>query len=385
MEQSWAALVPILGDGVVRLRAHTEADLTGLTSMCQDPEMARWTTVPQPYAPSDARYYFDEVIAPGWLHNNQWSWALEAELDGEPRFAGNIDLRLDGLGGAEVGFATHPDARGLGLMTRALRLVADHALTQGLTVVRWRALVGNWGSRKIAMRCGFHFEGTLRRLLPQRGELQDAWVASLLASDDRTPRDWPKQVTLAGTTSGGEAIVLREFTLRDAPRIVEAANDPTTAHFLPLPRPYGTAEAEEYLNLAAEKWAAGTSAVWCISTPDGQTLGSIELMLLDSPASRREVGYWLHPDARGRGVATTAVRILTDHAFRAGLAHSILLQAAATNEASLAIAQRNAFRSLGVWPDALVLDDGTRTDLVMYAATLRDWCADAGRPVSPES
>ena len=168
MEQSWAALVPILGDGVVRLRAHTEADLTGLTSMCQDPEMARWTTVPQPYAPSDARYYFDEVIAPGWLHNNQWSWALEAELDGEPRFAGNIDLRLDGLGGAEVGFATHPDARGLGLMTRALRLVADHALTQGLTVVRWRALVGNWGSRKIAMRCGFHFEGTLRRLLPGR-------------------------------------------------------------------------------------------------------------------------------------------------------------------------------------------------------------------------
>jgi RimJ/RimL family protein N-acetyltransferase len=36
------------------------------------------------------------------------------------RFAGSVDLRFDGIGGAEVGFGLAPWARGKGVMTRAL-------------------------------------------------------------------------------------------------------------------------------------------------------------------------------------------------------------------------------------------------------------------------
>ena len=52
----------------------------------------------------------------------------------------------------------------------------------------WWANTGNWASRKVAWRLGFTMEGTVRQYLPHRGELRDAWVATLLAGDPREPR-----------------------------------------------------------------------------------------------------------------------------------------------------------------------------------------------------
>lgn len=372
----WHDLVPTLAEGGLTLRAHEPADVPAIVAMCQDEEMARWTTIPQPYQAKDAWSWLDDIVGAGWRDGSTWTWALDALVDGRHVYAGSIDLRLDGVGGAEVGYAVSPEWRGKGYMTRALRMVVQHAFSQGLAVVRWRAIVGNWASRKVAMRAGFRYEGLFRRLLTQRGELRDGWLASILPDDDRQPRAWANRFRLGGTTAAGEPFVLRAFDASDLSRIVEVANDPVTALYLPhLPRPYGLAEAQGYVDYGDEAWANGSSAVWCISSPDGTALGSIELMHLSSPAGRLEVGYWMHPDARGRGLATAAVGLLTDYAFRSGLAHTILLQAAATNVASLAVARANGFRRIGVWADAELLGDTRRTDLTLFATSLRDWDA----------
>ena len=58
-------------------------------------------------------------------------------------------------------------------MERALRLLLEWGFAeQGLQTVVWWANEGNWASRRLAWRLGFTFEGTLRRWLPQRGELR---------------------------------------------------------------------------------------------------------------------------------------------------------------------------------------------------------------------
>jgi RimJ/RimL family protein N-acetyltransferase len=156
------------------LRLPLVEDLDDIVAQCRDPEFQRWTTVPVPYQESDARNFLGRV-ADGWQAN-----VARFVIEHQGRFSGTVDLRFDGLGGAEVGFGLAPWARGKGVMTRSLRLVLAWGFgLPGIDVVYWRAQVGNSASRRVAGRCGFRMEGTVRGLLEQRGERRDGWIGSL--------------------------------------------------------------------------------------------------------------------------------------------------------------------------------------------------------------
>jgi RimJ/RimL family protein N-acetyltransferase len=156
------------------LRLPLVEDLDDIVAQCRDPEFQRWTTVPVPYQESDAQNFLGRV-ADGWQAN-----VARFVIEHQGRFSGTVDLRFDGLGGAEVGFGLAPWARGKGVMTRSLRLVLAWGFgLPGIDVVYWRAQVGNSASRRVAGRCGFRMEGTVRGLLEQRGERRDGWIGSL--------------------------------------------------------------------------------------------------------------------------------------------------------------------------------------------------------------
>lgn len=173
---------PELTDGSnLVLRLPIPADVDDIVAQCRDPDFQRWTRVPVPYHESDAQQFLKRV-AEGWQAN-----VAGFAIVYEGRFAGSVDLRFDGLGGAEVGFGLAPWARGKGVMTRALRLVLAWGFgLPGIEVVYWRAQVGNWPSRRVAGRCGFRMEGTVRGLLEQRGERRDGWIGSLRRGDPLT-------------------------------------------------------------------------------------------------------------------------------------------------------------------------------------------------------
>ena len=156
------------------LRVPLDADVDDIVEQCRDQEFLRWTRVPVPYHESDAQEFL-KWVAGGWQAN-----VARFAVDYEGRFGGSVELRLDGVGGAEVGFGLAPWARGRGVMTRALRLVLAWGFElPGIEVVYWRAQVGNWASRRVAVRCGFRMEGTVRGLVEQRGERRDGWIGSL--------------------------------------------------------------------------------------------------------------------------------------------------------------------------------------------------------------
>jgi len=134
-----------------------------------------------PYSESDAQDFLKRV-AEGW-RGHVAGFAIEYE----GRFAGTVDLRFDGIGGAEVGFGLALWARGTGVVTRALRLVLAWGFgLPGIEVMYWRAQVGNWASRRVAGRCGFRMDGTVRGLLEQRGERRDGWIGSLRRGESMT-------------------------------------------------------------------------------------------------------------------------------------------------------------------------------------------------------
>lgn len=68
--------------------------------------------------------------------------------------------------------------------------MVDHLFdTYPLQCLHWRAAVGNWASRRVAWRCGFRVEGTVRHFVRLAGcRPVDAWVASLHREDPREPR-----------------------------------------------------------------------------------------------------------------------------------------------------------------------------------------------------
>ena len=361
--------VPVLTDGEVVLRAHTAADAEGVYEQCNDPVSRRWTTVPVPYGRDDAAGFVGSRIPAGWAAG-QWRFAVEArDQDGTPRFCGTVELRDEGDGRAEIAYGAHPWARGRGIMHRALELLLAWGFEeQRLRTVIWWANTGNWASRRTAWRLGFTVDATLERWLPQRGELLDAWVGVLHADDERRPRtpwlDVPRIV--------GDRVALRAFRGEDVPRIVEACSDERTAHWLwRMPQPYTPADAEAYLASRSEQLASGSGLTWAVADPcTDELLASIALFDLQ-PGRDAEIGYWTHPEARGRGVMTEACGLVVRHAFTpeeiGGLGlFRLAIGAAEGNTASHRVIAANGFVPAGRERRAIRLGDGSVVDSLGY-------------------
>lgn len=177
--------IPVLAGAGVTLRPHTMDDLGPVLERCVDAESVRWTTVPTPYTREMAEQYLEGIIEPS---PDLVSWAIEK--DGE--YAGTIDLRpaagAVGPGSGDVGFVTHPRARGRGAMTEAVALAVEHALgTLGWELLVWQANVGNVGSYKPVWRNGFPLPLAVPALLNHRGALLDGWHSVLEPGMARTP------------------------------------------------------------------------------------------------------------------------------------------------------------------------------------------------------
>jgi RimJ/RimL family protein N-acetyltransferase len=359
--------VPTLTDGTVTVRGFVEGDVQGCWEQCVDPLSIRWTQVPVPYSHHDAREFCLDYAPAAWADGSQW--ILVVERDG--RYCGNIALRDEGHGRAEIAYGAHPAARGTGAMEAGLRLMLEWGFgTVGVRTVVWRAEVGNWGSRHLAWRLGFTMDGVLRRSHVSRGELVDAWVGTLLSGEPREPAGrWLRPVPLEG-----DGVRLRPFDLDDVPRIVEACGDQRTHHWLGrMPSPYTEDDALRWLHGNQEQMATGRGVTWAVADPSsGRMLASINLFDLDE--TEAEVGYWAHPDARGRGVMTEAVRVVTDWAF-AELGLRIVRGAAAVeNAASRRVFEANGFRLGGEERLATTLDTG-RADIAFYDVTAEEWAA----------
>ena len=261
-----------LSDGRISLRRFDPAaDAERYAQVRMDPHSTRWGTRVITGDPvEDTRRVLTEIgpsLASGEL------WYLAAEQDG--RLAGRVSLRMDGAGGAELGFGVHPDSRGSGVARSASSLLCRHGFDQlGLTVVRWHSFVGNWPSRRVAWRLGFSFDGTERRKLARAGQpLADAWGGTLLPEDlDRPAYLWlaVPDLDLAGD---GPARRMRAPAERDVASIVTAMADPAARTYLHLPADYGPAQAEAFLAQIREEAALGTDLTWVVVDAHDAVLG----------------------------------------------------------------------------------------------------------------
>ncbi len=369
-----------LDAGPFVLRPHSDEDIDGVLDQCSDPASQRWTTIPLPYTREHATQFVRERIVRGWRQGDYLAFAVADAASDE--YLGTIDLQLDGNRGGEVGFGLRAAARGRGAMTAAVRAVAGWAFAAdglGLGILQWRAQIGNWPSRRVAWRAGFQIEGTVRGLCAARGQRIDGWIGSLRPQDPREPATPWLDVPLLD----GERCVLRRFRDSDVDAVVEGCTDPVTRHWLAdLPTPYTAYEALAYIQSRENEHAAGRGIYWAAAEPGtDRCVGSFGLMDIQPADGSAEIGYWVHPAARARGVASEATRMIVRHAAipdsDGGLGlRRLTLHAAASNLASQRVAENAGFVLTGRQRAAERLGDGSVEDLLDYDLI----CADVTVP-----
>jgi RimJ/RimL family protein N-acetyltransferase len=117
-----------------------------------------------------------------------------------------------------------------------------------------------------------------------------------------------------------DELLVRLPTHDDVPAVAPAFSDPELT--VPAGLPFFD---EDQLHAFLEDELADLVATGLmvpgviVEAEDGAILGSASLHHWDPFRERAEVGYWLFPPARGRGIATRVVRALADHAFASGV------------------------------------------------------------------
>jgi RimJ/RimL family protein N-acetyltransferase len=172
-----------LFDERTALRPWRDTDIRELVAACQDPEISRWTSVPNPYGESDARSYllqrFDAIHA-----GTAAPFAVVDAADG--RLLGSIALNwLDWKNRrAEVGYWLAFEARGNGHATRAVSLICAWGFQiVDLERIELLASTANPASQRVAERAGFTREAVLRSYMRGRDGRQDMVAFALLRTD----------------------------------------------------------------------------------------------------------------------------------------------------------------------------------------------------------
>ena len=155
----------------------------------------------------------------------------------------------------------------------------------------------------------------------------------------------------------------------DVAVLTTACNDPAIAAFLDqIPSPYTEEDARAYIELCRIGWRQGSPTNFAI-VESGEPVGAIGVRWLDGlDAGTAEVGYWMSPDARGRGLCSRALRLVSRWVLEEARAPRLQLRADEVNLASNKVAQNAGFTREGVLRSSRFNARlGRRVDFVMYS------------------
>ncbi|GAA1984412.1 GNAT family protein [Microbacterium pumilum] len=143
----------------------------------------------------------------------------------------------------------------------------------------------------------------------------------------------------------------------DVDAIFEACQDPAIQRYVALPSPYERKHAEGFIPIVAQHWAKESEYTWAVRADDD--LAGVIALLADGDGAA-EIGYWMVPRARGRGLLTEAARAVIDWGFSpdGGKLERIEWRSVAGNIPSARTARALGFRYEGLLRRAQVGNRG---------------------------
>lgn len=137
-------------------------------------------------------------------------------------------------------------------------------------------------------------------------------------------------------------VQLRPWALGDVDALVAAWHDTEIARWTGVPPRTDAAAAERWIAGDAHRRARGLSLDLVIDV-DGVVVGEVGLASIDPVRLTAEVGWWVAPDHRGRGHATTAARLVSTWAVSELCLDAVVARCHLGNPASAGVARAAGF------------------------------------------
>jgi RimJ/RimL family protein N-acetyltransferase len=141
----------------------------------------------------------------------------------------------------------------------------------------------------------------------------------------------------------GKGFVLRPLTVTDAKGYMECHQDKEAQqNFTSAPKTIAEAKKEISKNLKKQK-------AFAIEV-DGKFAGFIHLELTDHPRYKHSaiIGYGIHKDFRGRGLATAAAKLMTVYGFKTLKLRRIVGYCRTFNKASARVLEKSGYKLEGI-------------------------------------
>jgi RimJ/RimL family protein N-acetyltransferase len=168
------------------------------------------------------------------------------------------------------------------------------------------------------------------------------------------------------------AVLLRAWRQADLPAAHAATQDELIGRFTYVPERQSEEDLRGFFDSQEPaREARHALALVIADATTGDLLGSIGLLRFDWPQRRGEIGYWVAREARGRGTATRAVRLLAPWALRELRLARLALLTDVDNAASQRVAERAGFTREGILR-AHEERKGKRHDVVAYSLVPAD-------------
>lgn len=165
-------------------------------------------------------------------------------------------------------------------------------------------------------------------------------------------------------------VTLRPWSKEDIPTLIECVDgDEDIAQWLDaVPQPYREAEGQTWVDQAATWWHDGSSAPFAVTEANGgRVLGSVGFGWVGDQRVG-EVGYWMRRDARGRGLTTRALQLISRWALGELDCARLQLRADVLNLPSQRVAEKAGFTREGVLRSvAFNPRQDRRVDFVMFS------------------
>lgn len=177
---------PLASDRIV-LRPFRVDDAAAIAKSCQDPDIPRFTMMPEDLTEDQARHWVERGLE--WWPRGVARFAVTVPPSDE--CVGQIGIQFDfAARRAEAFYWLDRRVRGRGIAAEALDLVTAWAFRDhGVVRVHLVTHLDNERSHKVAEHCGFSREGVLRAWEPVKDEQPDVVMWSRLVTDPAPHRD----------------------------------------------------------------------------------------------------------------------------------------------------------------------------------------------------
>ena len=175
------------------------------------------------------------------------------------------------------------------------------------------------------------------------------------------------RIPLDGFPLRDDVVLLRKLALEDAGAIAQACPDPEITRWTFMPAGLTVPQAKDWIERAEDTYLRARAIRFAIvDVASTQFAGQIGIGHLDWEQQVGEIFYWLAADARGRGLAVRATKLLAAWAFDVLQLARIEITVDPENEPSQRVAAAAGFTREGVLRSYQRFKDG-RMDAVMYS------------------